>query len=421
MPLSDSDIKGLLPKEKVYRKSVGNNLYVEVRPQTIKKDGSKGGGGKYFTWFYRYPLGTTKGHWYSIGTYGRDSEGRWSLKRARDERNRLESLRKQGQDPKFLKSEEKESHRGNNAYTFRKVADEWMGYQRSANRDTTVRDYNNKLNSQILPVFGNKLIKNITKEECFNFKKSHQERGKMAQADKLQRVLKQVFDYANEVLGMDIDNPAVESRFTKIKYKEKHHPALLDWVDVPPFLKDLSDNKCGGEWVTNNAVKLLLLTFVRVREILPSEWSEIDWKKKVWTIPAERMKGDGMGNDHLIPMSAPIIEVLEQLQSLNGNSRCIFETVRGRNTSHLGFDAPTRHIRNLGYGGKLVAHGFRRMAATHGQEKLGFSYDIINLQSGRGDKKSKVRKAYDAAQFMPERTDFMNQWGDLLVANGLKI
>ena len=418
MPLTDRDIRGLQPASKKYRRSVGGNLYIEIRPLTTKKDGSKGGGGKYWMWNYGFPIGSKPTRWYSIGTYGKESEGKWSLRKARDERNRLEILRKEGQDPRTLKSSEKMANQGTGAYTLRDVAKEWMGYQRKVNKKSTVDDYENKLNNQILPTFGNKLIKNITREECIEFKKFHQDRGKIAQAKKLFRTLRQVFAYAIEYEWIPDNNPAVESKFTQVKYKEKHQPALLHWNEVPPFLKDLSENKCNGEFITNASVKILLLTFVRVNEILPAEWTEIDWKKKIWTIPAERMKG---GNEHLIPMSAPLIEILERIKALNWNSPYVFANFQGKANPWLQKDSPNKHIRNLGYGGRLVAHGVRRMAATHGQEQLGFAYDIIHLQSGRLISKDKVRRAYDAAQFIPERTDFMDKWGDLLVANGLII
>ena len=45
MALTDSGLKALLPKEKKYRVSVGDALYVLVYPN----------GGKYFVWKYRFP------------------------------------------------------------------------------------------------------------------------------------------------------------------------------------------------------------------------------------------------------------------------------------------------------------------------------------------------------------------------------
>ena len=56
-----SDLRALEPKDKRYRVSVGNSLFVEVYPY-----------GKYFAWLYRFPPGK-KGQqrWYQIGPYGK--------------------------------------------------------------------------------------------------------------------------------------------------------------------------------------------------------------------------------------------------------------------------------------------------------------------------------------------------------------
>ena len=62
MSLTDSSLKALLPKEKKYRVSVGDALYVLVYPN----------GGKYFVWKYRFPLnrsGQFRDH--QIGPYGK--------------------------------------------------------------------------------------------------------------------------------------------------------------------------------------------------------------------------------------------------------------------------------------------------------------------------------------------------------------
>ena len=97
MALSESDLRALKPTDKRYRKSVGDSLYIEVYPK----------GGKYFIWNYRFPPGR-KGQqrWYQIGPYGR-SPGQWTLKRAKDEKDRLDALRRQGEAPRTLKSEQR--------------------------------------------------------------------------------------------------------------------------------------------------------------------------------------------------------------------------------------------------------------------------------------------------------------------------
>ena len=67
-----------------------------------------------------------------------------------------------------------------------------------------------------------------------------------------------------------------------------------------------------------------------------------------------------------------------------------------------------------------MTHGFRAMVMTHAQQILKVPFHIIDLQLGhiKGDK---VRQAYDRAQFLPERTDLMDRWGDLLLENGLRV
>ena len=49
-----------------------------------------------------------------------------------------------------------------------------------------------------------------------------------------------------------------------------------------------------------HSARLLLLTGQRLREVAESTWDEIDLAKRLWTIPAERMKADA---PHVVPLS----------------------------------------------------------------------------------------------------------------------
>ena len=176
MPLLDSDIRKLQPANTKYVKSAGEGLLVEVHPQ----------GYKYFVWQYTFPPGKNgKRTTYHIGRYGKDNEGLWSRRRAIDEKRRLDILRKDGHDPQLLKSTEKREIQGFGTYTFRKVADEWMGSISNKLSQSTIRDYRNKLDNQILPKFGNYLIKSISRSDCLSFWRSNVDRGRAPQADKL--------------------------------------------------------------------------------------------------------------------------------------------------------------------------------------------------------------------------------------------
>ena len=93
MPFSDSDLRALEPKGNRYKVSIGNGVYVEVYPN----------GGKYLLWKYHFPPGRNgQQRWYQIGPYGR-SPAQWTIKKAKEEKERLDSLRKEGEDPRVNK------------------------------------------------------------------------------------------------------------------------------------------------------------------------------------------------------------------------------------------------------------------------------------------------------------------------------
>ena len=49
------------------------------------------------------------------------------------------------------------------------------------------------------------------------------------------------------------------------------------------------------------ALEFLILTASRTSEALGVVWSEIDLRRRLWTIPAERMKA---GKEHRVPLSS---------------------------------------------------------------------------------------------------------------------
>jgi integrase len=68
--------------------------------------------------------------------------------------------------------------------------------------------------------------------------------------------------------------------------------------------------------VTTNAalaMELCILTAARSGEILGMRWPEIDFDKKIWTVPAARMKA---AREHRVPLSPRPVVILRQLEKL---------------------------------------------------------------------------------------------------------
>ncbi len=80
-----------------------------------------------------------------------------------------------------------------------------------------------------------------------------------------------------------------------------------------------------GNFVTQCALRLAPLTFVRPGELRKAEWSEIALMSAEWRIPAERMK---MRAIRIVPLSLQAIAILRELHPLTGSGRYVFPGLR---------------------------------------------------------------------------------------------
>ena len=124
--------------------------------------------------------------------------------------------------------------------------------------------------------------------------------------------------------GFRTDNPtdevaAARKALPKQKDKPKHHTAL-PYADVPTFITKLRDYKGATEQI-KLALEFLILTATRTSEVLRAQWNEVNLDKGLWTIPASRMKA---GREHVVPLSARCIEILEEARKLSDGKSYIF-------------------------------------------------------------------------------------------------
>jgi integrase len=65
------------------------------------------------------------------------------------------------------------------------------------------------------------------------------------------------------------------------------------------------------------ALKFLILTAGRTKEVLGATWSEMDLASGIWTIPGTRMKAK---REHRVPLSAPALTILNTLYQTRLNA-----------------------------------------------------------------------------------------------------
>ena len=151
MALSDSQLRGLKATDKRQVKSCGDSLYIVV--ESLAK-----GGGKSFMGVMRFPPRSPKNGGkrceVRIGPYGK-GVGKWSLKAARDEWERIRTWsRDHNRDPRELKKEEREGPiQVSTGPTLAEVCDSYC--QKSQNK--TIEEYRRILFGDALPILNGDL------------------------------------------------------------------------------------------------------------------------------------------------------------------------------------------------------------------------------------------------------------------------
>jgi integrase len=402
MTLNDAQVKAEKPGTNRRRVSDGGGLLLEIDPA----------GGKYWLWRHRYPpTKDGKQQDYRIGPYPRIT-----LKKARQIRDeRRQRMFSDGINPCLAKRTEKvERFAAHQALTtFEVAARDWHSNKAAGTWSTRhTGDVLLKLEKDILPSLGALPIKEITTQDCLAVLRKIEKRGSPEQGKRTLGVISQIFDYAT-ALGFCTVNPAQSlKRHAPVKVTVEHFPCIA-WKEVPELLEAIKTNPGGADSMTLSGLKLLLLTFVRTTELIAADWSEIKWKEKVWTIPAERMKGKrGSRKEHLVPLSVQTLKVFEELQKITGPDGLIFKSIRTK-TGYISNNTLNMALKRMGFDNRMCGHGFRSLALTNIQEQLKIDLRIADKQLAHIEN-NKVTAAYNRAEYWDERVDMMQRWANLV-------
>jgi len=263
-----------------------------------------------------------------------------------------------------------------------------------------------RLELYIFPWLGARPIKAITAPELLAALRRVESRGANETAHRAMQVCGRVFRFA-VATGRAERDPSRDLSGALAPVKEKHLASITDPTEVGALLRAI--DAYNGEWITRCALRLAPLVFVRPGELRHARWSEIDFEKAEWRIPAARMK---MRVQHIVPLSTQAIAVLRDLQQLTGRFDYAFPGTRSRQRP-MSENTVTAALRRIGYSGDdMTGHGFRSMASTLLNEQ-GWNRDAIERQLAHGERDA-VRAAYNYAQHLPVRRKMMQAWADFL-------
>jgi integrase len=385
MPLTDIKVKNAKPQGKQYKLTDGEGMYLLVSPN----------GGKYWRLKYRF---AGKEKTLALGTYPT-----LSLAEAREKRFDAKKQITNGIDPSQEKKQKKLQQYINAENSFENIAREWYQKNYAKWKPRHANYILKRLEADIFPVIGSRPINEIKTPELLATIQKIEKRGAIDIAKRALQTSGQVFRYAIATGTAEHDISANLKGALTTRQPVNH--ARLEEDQLPEFFNKLE--KYEGQQ-TKLAFKLLILTFVRTIELRGARWEEINFEKKEWHVPAERMK---MGQKHIVPLAKQSISILKELQKLNGNRDFIFPSQTNANKM-MSENTLLYTLYRLGYHSRATTHGFRATASTILNEK-GFNRDHIERQLAHGER-DKVRATYNHAQYLPERHKMMQWWADYL-------
>ena len=100
------------------------------------------------------------------------------------------------------------------------------------------------------------------------------------------------------------------------------HHAAMDYTDVPAFVGQLRER----QGIASLALEFTILTAARSGEVLGARWFEFDFEKRIWIIPASRMKS---AREHRVPLSDRALAILERLREAR-DGEFVFPGARAR-------------------------------------------------------------------------------------------
>lgn len=405
-PLNPSQCDAAKPQDKDYSLYDGDGLILFVRVSGTR------------VWRYKYTRQDGKTGLMTLGDYPA-----LSLKEARDKRREAEKLRANGIDP--IEQSKIDKAKSDNAYSLEKVARAWHAeYCKTGKWQPVTADRALKnMEEYLFPTLGKKPIDTIKHKELITVLTAIEKQGFAEVAKKLKQRLAHIFVYAVNKEYLD-SSPATALTTSLPARKATHRPAL-PLNRLPELLQRIHADT--GQPLTKLCVQLTLSVFIRSSEIRFARWDEVDFDRKMWTIPPTRQAVEGakysdrgakMKTAHLVPLSPQTLKLLYEIQKFSGYTKNIFPK-NGDPLLFLSESTVNNTLKRMGYDTKseICGHGFRTMACSALSESGLFTRDAVERQMSHQERDG-VRAAYiHKAEHLDERRKMLDWWSDYLDAN----
>ena len=384
----------------------GLHLDAEGLYLSVARGGSK-------SWIYRYQI---DGKRREMGLGGYPAV---SLAKARLRRDEFWRLRKQGVDPLAARDRRRAAEAAEAAVTADRKARDAMNFKRVAEDFIASKEagwsnrkhgqqWRNTLSAYAYPVVGPVPVAAITTEQVLEVL-SVIWTEKTETAKRVQGRMERVLDYATSLKLREGENPARwRGHLSNILPKpgavtRVEHQRALAYSDAPT----LAEVARGMDTPASRALLLTLLCASRTSETLEARWSEIDFDRAEWRIPATRMKAS---REHRIPLTEAAIAVLRAQEAMQRDDWVFPGQKRGHCLSNMSM---TNVLKRSGWLDKTTVHGLRSTFRDWVGECTNYPDRLAEVALAH-QLSDAVQAAYFRADMMEKRRDMMSAWAQFL-------
>jgi integrase len=340
----------------------------------------------------------------AIGPYGAIT-----LADARKEAQDWLKLIEAGKDPAEEKKRHRDAEARRRANTFGSVAEDFIREKLAGERKGY--EVERDIRRVFIEAWGTRPIVDITASDVVSLIKRFRNEGKLYQAHNLLGYARRLWNWAIGQHAYGIQHSPCDRLRPKDIIGERQ-----------PRTRILSDAELRVAWKAAESLgypygplfRLLLLTGQRKSEVAEAQWSEFDLAKKLWVIPAERMKADAA---HVVPLSDDAIALLKSLPRFQSGDYLFSTTfgkqpVNGFSKAKARFDGRMIKIVREGDAkarlADFVIHDLRRTLRTGLSAIPGISDLVRELVIGHA--KPGLHKVYDQYAYLDEKRFALDAW-----------
>lgn len=385
------------------------NATIQKAPDSKLQDGrglilvKKGKGGK---WIFRYSY-LTKRREMGLGT--------WpivTLAEARKLRDQWAIVLSSGKDPITVRDSKREvlmKEASRDDPTFSDLVDMVFEARKASLRGDGIRGrWRSPVDLYMIPAFGKKPGSQLSQRDVVDALRPIW-KTKQPTAIKAINRTKIVLRSAKR-MGFPAAPIIVESarEILGVVNHEVQHMRSVDWRDIPDMYARLPETTGGdcNRWIIHTLVRMEAARGARV--------SEIDFDTEIWTVPADRVKGQkGKISDFRVPLTKPLIDMALERQAAGID--LIFPGNRGK--VPISNAAVEKTLRTMEAPG--TPHGFRTSFRTWVQETEACGYEVAEMVLGHKIG-GIIERTYARSDLLERRRKVMITWSEFCESSMLK-